>query len=160
MRQQLIDYLGTRFSDGTCSLSSKRISSSMRRQLIDYLGTRFSDGTSSLSFKRISSSMRWQLIDYLGTQFSGWDKFPISKKNLHLPRQNYHLQKHRIIDYYNTWTISPFPTKELLVHKTTSKSTTMVLKEMIHDSQRQASWKRQLANQPSNKRKKYYTSEC
>ena len=47
-------------------------------KLIDYSSTRFSDGTSSLSPKRIFSSMR-RLIRLLWYSIPGWGKFPISK---------------------------------------------------------------------------------
>ena len=57
----------------------------------------------------------------------------------------------RKFNYYSTRTIYPFPTKELLVLETTSKSTTTVLEEMIQDSRRQASWK---GNQPTGRQMK------
>ena len=55
------------YSMGASSLFPKRNFSSMRRQLIDYYGTRSSDGTRSLFSKNFSST-RLQLIDYYGTQ--------------------------------------------------------------------------------------------
>jgi len=81
MIRRLLDYYGTRHSDGTSSLSPKRIPSSMRRQLIDYSGTRHSDGTSSLSPKRIffiHEATNNRLLQY--SNF-GWDKFPISQED-------------------------------------------------------------------------------
>jgi len=169
MRRQLIDYFGTRSSDGTCSLSPKKdlfvhetttgwlfrysilgwdqlpisqkeIFSSMRRQLIDHFGTRSSDGTSSLPpnkdshLRDVNSSTATHSTD--------------EEQNLLPPRRNYHPQKQRIIDYYSTWTISPFPTKELLVHETTSKSTTEVLEEILQDRRWQVHKK---TNQPAVK---------
>ena len=132
------------------------------------------------------SSMRRRLIRLLRYSTYRWDKLPISKKGIFSrpgddelfdrfgtrfsdgtnslsPNKNLVIQEvtiHRLLHTRcREGTKLLIPTMEPLVHKTTSKSTTMVLKEMIHDSQRQASWKRQLANQPSNKRKKYYTTE-
>ena len=91
------------------------------------LRTRLREDTKLLTPRRNPSSSRRQLVDYHSTR-------PMKNQNLLLPRRNYHPQKHRIIDYYSTRTISPFPTKELLVHETTSKSTTTVFEEMIQDS--------------------------
>jgi hypothetical protein len=80
----IIDYPGTRSSDGTCSLSflsMRQLLSTTsvldlrmghapflvhKTSIIDYSGTRSSDGTSSLYF----STMRRQLIDYCSTRFS------------------------------------------------------------------------------------------
>ena len=53
----------------TLPISQEDFSHLQDDELFDYFGTRPMDGTCSLSPKRISSSMRWQLIDYLGTRF-------------------------------------------------------------------------------------------
>jgi len=44
MRRRIIDYSGTLSLDGTSSLSPKRISPYTKQQLIDYFGTRSSEG--------------------------------------------------------------------------------------------------------------------
>ena len=67
---KLFDYFGTRPSDGTSSLSLKRILVHEMTNYFDYFGTRSSDGTHSLSPKRIPSSMRRQLINHFGTRSS------------------------------------------------------------------------------------------
>ena len=69
----------------------------------------------------------------------------MKRLDLYFPKRNYHSWRRRLVDYYGTRTISPFPRKKLFIHEMTSKSTTTVLKETTQDSQRQASWK---GNQP------------
>ena len=66
MRRQSIDYYHTRSLDGTRSLHPKKTHSSRLQdnKLSVYSGTRPTDGTCSLSRKRISTSTR-QLVDYL-----------------------------------------------------------------------------------------------
>ena len=66
MRRQSIDYYHTRSSDGTRSQHPKKTHSSRLQdnELSVYSGTRPTDGTCSLSRKRISTSMRHQLVDY------------------------------------------------------------------------------------------------
>ena len=66
MRRQSIDYYHTRSLDGTRSLHPKKTHSSRLQdnKLSVYSGTRPTDGTCSLSRKRISTSTRQQLVDY------------------------------------------------------------------------------------------------
>ena len=68
--------------DGASSLFPKRNFSSTRRQIIDYYGTRSSDGIRSLSPKRnlfVHETTNYRLLRY---SISVRDKFPISKKDL------------------------------------------------------------------------------
>ena len=99
---ELSDYSGTRLTDGTCSLSPKRIFTSTRRQLVDYLNTRFEDGTKPLS------PIETVIQDL---QFTGFyaleESFRLLQYSNNLPTSNKgttHPRGDKQIDYYGTRT--------------------------------------------------------
>ena len=121
MRRQIINYFGTRSSDGRSSLSPKKIFSSMRRrQIFDYFGTRSSDGTSSLSPKRTFSYKKQQPVDYHSTRLKPrqdlyftrriihpWDDNSstttvLDQKETRSQSRNHHTRRSRPVDYYGT----------------------------------------------------------
>ena len=148
----------------------KRTSSYIRRQLIDYLGTRYLNGTRSLPPKRnlsVQETTNYRLLRY---SISGGDKFPISEKDLFIHEttidqlldpqtgQPPYLQglshpQHNnssITTVLDRQTTSPFSTKELLVHKTTRKSTTTIL-EKNDSRQPMTSFIKKATSQPAVK---------
>jgi len=89
----IIDYSGTRSSDGTSSLSPKRIFHVHETTTIDYYGNRSSDRTSSIYLKRKLSPMIQYLVDHYGTRPLEF-KSPIYK--------TYSSTRRQLIDYYGT----------------------------------------------------------
>ena len=63
----IIDYYGTRTSDGTNSLSPRKNYSSRRWPHIDYYGTRPHEDTKPSTIYKKYSSRRWQPVDYHST---------------------------------------------------------------------------------------------
>jgi len=103
------------------------------------------------------SSRRRQIIRPLWYSILGWDKFPISKQELSHPRcDNSSTATHSMSRRYKTsdsynGTSRPQDDKQIDYYGTRRNASSQPMTSSI---------KKQPANQPSNKRKKYYTSEC
>ena len=175
----------------------------MRRQIIDYYGTRCSDGTRSLSPRKslsVHETTNYRLLWYsicgqdkfpifihkttidrlLQYPVVKWNNFPISKKDLVVHRTTTRrlpqyltyeepespstktelsskAEKSRLLQYSNNLSISykgttrPRDDKPIDYYGTRRNNSRQPMTSFM---------KRQSANRPSTKRKKYYTSEC
>ena len=155
MRRQIIDYFDTRSSDGTSSLSPKRIYSSMRRQLIDYFGTQPLEGqVPYLQEKQLTHEVTiCRLLQY-STYEEARSLFSKKESSFTGIKTSWLLG-------YSTRAIQVLHFLEGTIHPRDDKQINYYGNRRRNPRQPTASFmKRQPADRLSTQKEKYYTSEC